>query len=701
MATTQTEISAIRLLIEMETLRRLYRLYPPGHPALPPVQARLARAAEALNLPAASFAFGPDKIFLEQTELVVTPTSPAARLRQMMCRLGLAAVHLTFPEAAGGLTEFVHCLSTLHEPPGEDDRQLLLESAPSFLGIQVVPLDLSQVQLVDDKPDAPPERIAPGLLPIWAELAKRLGHDGAFVLAGKVFEGELTARALAEIAAATADPESLFDHLFAELAHMLKAIPSRSRAMTLAQIRDFLTEWLELLLPERRHLAVAAAAKHLPVLGSATGEDPLLLEVISLVEAVEFLLDNALPVSPVLERLLARVAKPSSDEVLDLAPHLQARARALLVRISLASTPADLFPEAAQGSALPDLGSTPLGEELASALSDNQVRLALVRVLTEAIMLWPEHDVAGRSAVRLAEELVSCLELGDFETAARITPLLAADRHPDARALVCESGVMAAVRAYSTFDREQHATVSAVLFGFGEAALPQILEALSGEENLATRKRLLEVVLQHGERGIPFVRPLLDDPRWYVVRNALFVLRRLGDQELGEAARARIAGAQPQVLSEILKVLVALEEPDWLTLLLAELDGEDDERRLAALGVAARIPHPSVVAALAERLGRVGGGRLREPFTTELIRALGRLGDPSALPALKRILDLRQWRHPFPITPLRKEAGLAVAQLDGTDAKIFVQELLKDRDEEVASAVRTALRRRGAGREPT
>ena len=209
----------------------------------------------------------------------------------------------------------------------------------------------------------------------------------------------------------------------------------------------------------------------------------------------------------------------------------------------------------------------------------------------------------------------------------------------------------------------------------------------------------MEIVLRHGERAIPHVRPLLDDSRWYVVRNAILLLRHLDDREIAPMLKARLPAARPQVMEEILKVLVALEDRDWLLLLFREVDAEDPERQEAALDVAAQIPHPAVVRGLVDRLQQRIGMRLREPVALGLIRALARLRDAAALPVLRQVLELKKWRTPFNLDTLRFEAATAVAQLDGAEARRLAQTLTHDRDPHVSAAVRRELRKLQAPRE--
>jgi hypothetical protein len=184
------------------------------------------------------------------------------------------------------------------------------------------------------------------------------------------------------------------------------------------------------------------------------------------------------------------------------------------------------------------------------------------------------------------------------------------------------------------------------------------------------------------------------------VRNAIFILRRLGYREMLPQLKAIVAAAKPQVVAEVLKAMVAFQDPEWLRLLQRELDSADEARQLAAIGVAARIRHAQVVKSLTERLHQRLGLRLRnDAVSIELICSLGRLRDPAALPVLQQVVDLKQWRFPFSIATLRREAAVSVAMLEGQEARHAAIALMHDRDQDLAAAVRAALQRPAAAAE--
>jgi HEAT repeat protein len=685
MTGTNLHGALVRLLNDLETFRRSLRLYPTSHPALQPARERIRARVLALadDGEVAVLSFGPDQLFWNGEPVSLPPTAPAVKLVGLLFHLGLAALRLRFPQAGDGLPDLVGRIATLHEPPGESDRAYLLAEADSLSGVELVPLDLSGVQVVSPDVPTPP----PGSRPVWAELARRLARDGAFPLAGRIREGELTPGMVFDLLATTSDPETLFDHLFMQLGEIVRAGPEGRREVALADTREFFAELVRLLDPERQKLAVAVALRHLPVVGKRD----LWFAAELLLDAVEFMLGKQVPIPDAVQRALHRLAAPLSDQNPEMPEELAARARHLLVQVPL--TQLTDVTRLVSGEEPPPAGweGAPWVREFVGELGEEQIRLHLVRLLQEAITLWPGEQVATRAAVRLVEEFSAALEVGDVATAVRLAPLLAAASDPEARRVASETGVPAAVRAFKTYDRSHHADLTAVLVALGESAVPAILEALAQEESLTVRKRLLEVVARQGERAFPYLLPLLDDPRWFVVRNAAFLLRRLEHPDAAGLLKARLPGSKPKVLAEILKVLVALQDPEWFSLLLQSLDSADEERRMVAIEVASRIRHPDVVRALLERLSPRIGGRLREPFSLELINALGRLRDPAALPALREVLAMRQWRYSFSLAPARREAAAAVARLESPDARALSLELARSADQTVAEGVRMAM----------
>ncbi|MGE5236656.1 MAG: HEAT repeat domain-containing protein [Acidobacteriota bacterium] len=690
--TVATE-ALVRLLTDLEALRRTLRLYPTGHPSVAPATTRIEAATRALGAEGVVvIGLGAGKLFLDGSEVALSPTSPARRLVQVLFKLGLAGIRCRLPGCHAGLAALVARLAPLHEPPGELDRQGLLEARASFAGIDLVPIDLSMIEVVEDGAAGPSRSIR------WADFMARLGQDGVVPARNEPTSDAVGPEEFADLIAKAPDPAAVFDALFRHIGELLQGSPpDRWRALT-RDTRGMLRELVTLLDTKRRRVAVESLAHRLSSPSSSLRDCEPFLTTELILDAVEFMLARHVPVPDGVREALAAMAQAEQDDWVAVPPGLARRAEALLERLRSPSPPTTV--QERELDALRLLWQdTEWSNELAVASEESHSRQHLVGVLIEAMTLWPGSTTAAQAGSRLGEELVNALDLGELEEARRLAPIVAAGDAASRRAAVGE-GAEAAVRALRAAPREAHATLVAVLSSLGEPALPAILQALAEEENRAVRKRLLEVVTGHGDRALPYIEPLLDDPRWYVVRNAIFLLRRIGGPETGAAIKRHLAHDDARVVEEILKALVAVEDPEWLPLLLREIQSEDAARMRVAVDVASHIAHPEVVAGLLAALQQRIGIRLREPVVLDLLRALGQLKDPAALPALRRVCELRQWRYPFSVSPIRREAALAIAQLPGDQAHEVATGLARDHDAELAAAVRAALHRQRTSREP-
>jgi HEAT repeat protein len=691
------ERALLRLLNDTESLRRLLRLYPQGHPGLQPARQRLASSAAALQAgKIVVLGVGPDRIFIDGEDCPLAEGVPSRRLAELLFRMGLAGMRLGPGAAADGLAGLAELLASIPDSPGEEERRRLLAHATALPGVELIALDLSRIQVRDEHAAAADG----GAGRLMAELAKVLAAAGTYPLSGAVATGELAPGSVCRLLESSSTPETLLEHLFAGLAEVLREGPE-ARTVLLREVRAFLGELLSLLDAERRHLAMTIAMRHLPlwVEDDEAGPGPLVAASLVL-DTVEAMLQRGYPVPDVARRAVERMGASLGDPEATLPDEVIIRAQLVASRLAAPQAAREAAPRVVATTAGNlDWSAEPWAEELRRSLEERSVHVELGRVLLEAATLWPREPVADAAAVRLAEELVTALEVGDFDAARRLAPAIVAAPSADAQETVKRAGTRAAIRALRSYGRDHHATVVGVLSALGEIVLPEALDALVTEESLTVRKRLLEAVLRQGEASIPLVRPLLRDGRWFVVRNAIFLLRRLGDRESLPVLRRQLPTAAPQVRAEILKALVALGDPQWATLLFREIDSGDPARVAPALAVAGRIRHPDVVQGLAARLRERIGLRVREPLALELIRILGRLRDPAGLPVLSEIVALRQWRVPVGLSPVRQEAARAIAALEGASAQAAARRLAGDHDPAVAAAAREALEtpRPGAG----
>ncbi len=215
----------------------------------------------------------------------------------------------------------------------------------------------------------------------------------------------------------------------------------------------------------------------------------------------------------------------------------------------------------------------------------------------------------------------------------------------------------------------------------GPPAVATLLQLLAEEPRRARRRRLFDRLVAVGPAAAPAARPWLADPRWYVVRNMIVLLRTVGDiASLPDVERAA-RHPDRRVRVEALKSLLLFEAP----------------AAGAALAQAIRDPHPRVAELAIAVAGRYGGPAAVPPLVRLLrgwdplgrrrrlrlraLRALGELGDPDALRRLRRFFRER----PLPLVS-RAERRAAFESLRGypPDARRpLVTRGLRARDPEI------------------
>jgi len=163
----------------------------------------------------------------------------------------------------------------------------------------------------------------------------------------------------------------------------------------------------------------------------------------------------------------------------------------------------------------------------------------------------------------------------------------------------------------------------------GRQAVPPLLDALAESESRSVRRRIFDSLVELGEDLSAEVSPRLDDPRWFVVRNMLALIQRLGFRPAGFDPTRFLRHPDVRVQKEAFPLAVkdavgrqealafglASEDERLIHLSLLEVQEQELPRALvgAIVGAATRQDYPSWLRALAVRaLRRETSTRVRD-----------------------------------------------------------------------------------------
>jgi len=658
-------------------------IYPPGHPARSGAVERAQRALAVLVAPTGSLAMGVDRTALVcEGERFDSPS--AQRLAGQLFGRNVAVVDFAEGIDAAELERF---LDLLNPDPNQLHTARLWDEA-SALGLPHVrfqPVDYSGLELTDDlaDPGPPPAGGEPAPKPasLWQQILDQMlagRRVGASDGSGNAGGGEAT---LADVVAsierllgsARLDGDGPGEGPRAEM-------PRAELAHLGEQIAAIVARHLDLAGPEATPAELRQIAHLLRAL-PAELRPPLL----------DAVLRRIAPGADAADPLALLAASTSASELLGSLRRLSARGvrcsdaalRAIegLVFAAPAPAPGGAPGPAAEGDDGPLARLLALGDREGPAPGGAANRLLLVlprrtpppaeplpelesrrrslgeaeqeRAFAETLLhlsiCLEDEERAVALAARLEGLFCGFLRSGRLQLAEEIVATVAGGSTPGRdeashrrAALVAErlasgAAMAALVDLLGQIPRDQIERPQRLVRALGDAAVGELLLLLCEEDDMARRRLLFDFLGGFGTALAPHAARALGDPRWFVVRNMLALLRESGDRTQVEAVREAAVHADPRVRLEAVRTLAALDReiPDALVdRLLADADAKVAELATRELAARSRQGREALVTLLS-RWDPFGGQRARR---LQALRALAALGDPGVLPKIARCL---------------------------------------------------------------
>src|SRR4030067_53084 len=203
------------------------------------------------------------------------------------------------------------------------------------------------------------------------------------------------------------------------------------------------------------------------------------------------------------------------------------------------------------------------------------------------------------------------------------------------------SKLLEALKIWGRYSREAAFKLVRVLRLYMMAPL---LDALNEEKNSSQRKFYLSILTYMGKGILPEAVRRLEDGRWYVVRNMIYLIRECNGKEHVKKVRALIKHKHKKICLEALKTLLHFGTIDAFSYLKLFLTGKDPEIKEQAIGLSGACRIKKAVPYLLEILEKhdLLGADLN--YKLLAVDALGKIGDPSAIDTLKKLYSSK---HPL------------------------------------------------------
>lgn len=198
------------------------------------------------------------------------------------------------------------------------------------------------------------------------------------------------------------------------------------------------------------------------------------------------------------------------------------------------------------------------------------------------------------------------------------------------------SRTISSIRLWGRKDREGAIRLAKAL---RHHIVPPLLDLIADENDAGMRKFLLSVLGALGPDMVPYAVKNLNDKRWYVVRNMLYLLRKCHAVKQAAHVKKFIKHSNITIRAESLSTLLSFKTPDAIPYLKLYLAGEDagmlkEAARLAAkYRVVDAVPHLISILEKKDLIGNIS------PLKMDIIRTLGEIGDAQAVPFLLKLFN--------------------------------------------------------------
>jgi hypothetical protein len=198
-------------------------------------------------------------------------------------------------------------------------------------------------------------------------------------------------------------------------------------------------------------------------------------------------------------------------------------------------------------------------------------------------------------------------------------------------------------------------------------AIEEFTTLLAEERDRQVRARMCQVLAKVGPPAVPPLMAGLEDSRWFLVRNLVHVLGKIGDETAFDRVATFLGHPHPKVRIEVVRAL-ALIAPARAAAPLVELSGDaDPEVRLETVRALGALRDEEAAPVLRDVAAGVALGVADVTLRREAIEALAGIGTPAAREALTTLARRRVWPWQRAERQLRAVAAGALASWSDTE----------------------------------
>jgi HEAT repeat protein len=325
-------------------------------------------------------------------------------------------------------------------------------------------------------------------------------------------------------------------------------------------------------------------------------------------------------------------------------------------------------------------------------------------ILFEILVLEKEQESYQDAVHTLIKVLDGFLTLGQFIQATdllkRIYLLLKTDGLQDwqiekIREILLEAGEEVRVaRIGKVLEREEVRLeeVSAYLSLLQKNSIQPLVKLLGELKNSKARRVFCDALSEIGKDAIELFIPFMEDRRWFLVRNIVYILGRIGKEESLPYIQKAFNDEENRVRREAIQALGLIGGQKTVGLLVRALTDNDVRIRCMAAINLGKTGKKTGLIPLVEIVQSKDFYK-REPVEIKaFFNGIGMAGSNEVVPVLQDLLERKSWFGRGKADETRIGAAHALAMIGTPDAIAILEEGKNSKDETLRDACTQALK---------
>jgi hypothetical protein len=234
--------------------------------------------------------------------------------------------------------------------------------------------------------------------------------------------------------------------------------------------------------------------------------------------------------------------------------------------------------------------------------------------------------------------------------------------------------------------------VNAYLLLLQKNSIKPLLKLLGELKNSKARRLFCDALSEIGKNSIELFTPFVDDRRWFLVRNIVYILGRIGKEQSLPYIQKAFNHEEIRVRREAVQALGLVGGSKATGLLVKALTDNDVRIRCMAAINLGKVAKKAGLIPLIEVVQTKDFNK-REPVEIKaFFNAIGMVGSNDAIPVLQQLLERQSWFGRGKIDEIRIEVANALAMIGTPEAKAILEEGKGSKEESIRNACLQALR---------